>query len=172
MMQMLKAGGVELLTDNIRQPDVNNLRGYFEYEKVKSLSKDNSWLSEAENKAVKIIIQLVPYLPLSFNYSVIIMKRDINEILLSQEKMIENLAGKKSAVGNNTLKKVFENQIKQNEEYLSVNTNFRTTFVNYNELILDSQKIIEELNTFLGGKLDLENTGSVIENSLYRNRIN
>ena len=35
MMQMLVAGGIEALTDNVRTPDASNPRGYFEYAPVK-----------------------------------------------------------------------------------------------------------------------------------------
>ena len=44
MMQMLEAGGIPPLTDNLRAPDENNPRGYFEFEPVKRLRADQSWL--------------------------------------------------------------------------------------------------------------------------------
>ncbi|MCX6295341.1 MAG: alkaline phosphatase family protein, partial [Bacteroidetes bacterium] len=55
MMQMLHAGGMEILTDNIRPNDENNPKGYLEYQKVKSLASDNSWIAEGQNKVVKVI---------------------------------------------------------------------------------------------------------------------
>ena len=174
MMQILKAGGMDILTDNIRQPDTNNPRGYFEYEKVKSLQKDpgkSGWLAEAEGKAVKVIIQLTPYLPLDLNYSVIIMKRNIDEIMLSQEKMIENLGGKKSSVGNDILKKVFESQLSKNEEYLSEHSCFKIISINYNELIDSGQSILQNLSTFFDSKLNIKTAAGVIESSLYRSKL-
>jgi hypothetical protein len=170
MMQILKAGGMEILTDNVRQPDVNNPRGYFEYEKVKSLQKDNSWLGEAERKAVKIIIQLIPYLPVNLEYSVILMKRNTGEIMLSQEKMIATLGGKKSSTGNDALKKVFESQLRKIEEYLSSNNCFKKFTINYNKLINEDKSILKELNSFLNLNLNIENTDTIIDSSLYRNR--
>src|SRR5262245_54628326 len=35
-MSMLEAGGLEVITDGVRQPDENNPRGYYEYERVKN----------------------------------------------------------------------------------------------------------------------------------------
>ena len=55
MMRMLEKGGVPVLTDKLRQADEDNPLGYFEFEPVKRLDKDTSWLGEATNKAVKII---------------------------------------------------------------------------------------------------------------------
>ena len=40
MMQMLAAGGMELLTDQVRRADEDNPRGYFELEAVKRTRQD------------------------------------------------------------------------------------------------------------------------------------
>ena len=37
MMKMLEAGGVDVLVDNIRKPNEDNPRGYYEFERVKKL---------------------------------------------------------------------------------------------------------------------------------------
>ena len=55
MMQMLHAGGLPALTDGLRTADENNLRGYLEFEPVKRLRSDRSWLPQARGKVVKII---------------------------------------------------------------------------------------------------------------------
>ncbi len=171
MMQILKAGGMEILTDEIRRPDISNPLGYFEYEKVKSLHKDSSWIKEAEGKAVKVIVQLVAYLPESFNYSVIIMKRNLDEIIVSQNKMIETLGGKKSVVGNDILKKTFELQFNKAKEYLLVNSNFKTFMISYNELLLGNLNKLREMNNYLNLNLNLEKVNGIIDQSLYRERI-
>ncbi len=44
MMQMLEKGGMDILTDDVRKADGNNLRGYYEYEKAKTLFRNNNWL--------------------------------------------------------------------------------------------------------------------------------
>lgn len=170
MMQILKAGGIQILTDNIRSADVDNPRGYFEYEKVKNLQNDNSWLQEAEGKALKVIAQLTPYLPIDFNYSVILMKRNIDEILLSQGKMVENLGGRKATVGSEVLKKVFEVQLKKCEEYINANKNFKKYEADFNKLVSGNIEIIKNLNSHLDLKLKLENITGVIDKSLYRNK--
>ena len=47
MMQMLHAGGLEILTDAVRTPDGSNPKGYFELEAVKDLDKGgpSAWLA-------------------------------------------------------------------------------------------------------------------------------
>ena len=89
VMQMLDAGGYPCLIDGVRQADEDNPRGYFELEKAKGLRTNNSWLSEAKGKAVKIIAQLLPFLPSIHNYRVIFLERDLKEIIKSQNKMLK-----------------------------------------------------------------------------------
>ena len=89
VMQMLAAGGIPVLGDDLRRADEDNPRGYLEYEKVKSLERDSTWLPEAEGKAIKIISFLLPKLPSSFEYRVIFVRRNLTEVLRSQEKMLE-----------------------------------------------------------------------------------
>ena len=35
MMRMLEAGGMKVVTDNVRKPNQDNPKGYYEFEKVK-----------------------------------------------------------------------------------------------------------------------------------------
>ena len=44
MMQVLDAGGIEVVTDDRRIADTDNPRGYYEFEKVKRIKRDVSWL--------------------------------------------------------------------------------------------------------------------------------
>ena len=56
MMQMLAAGGVPVLNDNVRKADEDNTRGYFEFEPVKRTKDDASWLEDGRGKVVKIAL--------------------------------------------------------------------------------------------------------------------
>ena len=89
MMQMLAAGGMSLLTDLRRKPDIDNPRGYCEWEPIKLLPKDPNLIDEAEGKAVKVISQLLLSLPEGRNYKVIFMERPLPEVLASQDEMLK-----------------------------------------------------------------------------------
>jgi hypothetical protein len=92
MMQMLEAGGLPILTDGERVADADNPRGYYEYAPAKRLMTDRTWLPAADGKAVKIVAQLLPYLPPApHRFRVIFMKRDLGEVLASQQVMLANL---------------------------------------------------------------------------------
>src|SRR5262247_1316470 len=89
MMQMLQVGGMSLLTDALRSVDADNPNGYWEYEPVKRLQQDNSWIPKAEGKAVKVISALLQYLPPQHTYKIIFMQRPMQEVLVSQTVMLE-----------------------------------------------------------------------------------
>ena len=50
MMAMLRAGGVPLLSDGVREADCDNPNGYFEWEPVKRLGSDSAWLDAGEGQ--------------------------------------------------------------------------------------------------------------------------
>src|SRR5690348_9725375 len=105
MMQMLDKGGLEVVTDNIRIADRDNPRGYYEFEKVKTIKRDTSWLPQTRGKAFKMISQLLYDLPSSEKYRIIFMERDMDEMLVSQEKMLERLG--REAVPREEMKRAY-----------------------------------------------------------------
>jgi hypothetical protein len=170
MMQMLEAGGMEIVTDNIRKPDEDNPRGYYEYERVKKIKEDKSWLNECRGKAVKMVSMLLYDLPLDRKYKIIFMKRDMEEMLASQRVMLERLGQKGGDVSDEEMGKKFEKHLCQVEEWIARQENIDVLYVKYNDVLNDSQKYAEIVSKFLGKSLDVEKMANVIEKSLYRQR--
>ena len=170
MMQMLAAGGCPLLTDNVRNPDESNPRGYFELEAVKRLRADQSWLEQAPGKAVKIIHLLLRELPTDgrFAYRVIFMKRPIAEVLASQRAMLES-QGKQSADAA-VLARVYETQLAQADEWLATHSCFRTVAMEYHRVLREPAVCAQEIATFLGLDLDLAAMSQIVDPTLYRQR--
>ncbi len=167
MMQLLHQGGITILTDDIRQQDINNPKGYFEYEKVKTLSTDNSWLANAQGKAVKIISHFIEFLPPHFNYKIILMQRPIEEVLLSQQKML----GKEATAIPTMLKDIFSKQLEQCKTYITQQANMELLTVNYPDVISKPNEEIKSIVTFLQKELDTKAMLSVVDKNLHRNKI-
>ena len=91
MMRMLEAGGVAPLTDGERRADIDNPNGYFEVERVKRLEAetDKSYLRQGRGKAVKVISFLLKDLPDDNFYRVIFMRRHLDEVISSQNRMLD-----------------------------------------------------------------------------------
>jgi len=112
MMQMLAAGGLPALTDGKRTADNDNPKGYYELEAAKRLMTDRSWLPQADGKAVKIVAQLLPYLPpRPHQLRIIFMERDLEEICASQAVMLENLGKAGARLPKDNLKQAYAAQI-------------------------------------------------------------
>ena len=88
MMQMLEAGGLDPLSDALRQADDSNPLGYLELERIKRLAQDNHWLAEARGTVIKVVAPLIPFLQQGENYRVIVMDRDLDEVAASQSSML------------------------------------------------------------------------------------
>ena len=110
MMRMLEAGGHAGLTDRVRGADVDNPRGYYEYEAVKTLKQDASWVAGSCGKAVKMVYLLVYDLPPDVEYRIIFMHRNIEEMLASQKAMLDRL-GKSSTIPDAKMAALFGNHL-------------------------------------------------------------
>ncbi|MBT6225636.1 MAG: hypothetical protein HOI47_03140, partial [Candidatus Scalindua sp.] len=156
-------------TDKARKADDNNPRGYFEFEKVKQLRKDCSWLPDAKGKAVKIIAQLLPSLPPKFQYRVIFMERDINEVLASQRKMLDQSGRSGAKVSDQSLGKTFRRQVRQVKEMLSIRK-IPTLYIPYRYTIENPAEVTRYLKEFLNEQFDEDTMAGVIDSKLYHQR--
>lgn len=170
-MKMLEAGGVPVYVDGIRTADDDNPKGYFEYERVKDLAQetDKSWLGGARGKAVKIISYLLKDLPPSFNYQVLFMRRDLSEVLASQNKMLKN-RGEEPAAEDARMRDIFEDHLWRASYLLKNSAHFEHAFVDYKAVIDDAAAEAAKINDFLGGHLDTAKMVAAVDESLYRNR--
>ncbi len=92
MMQMLDNGGVPVVTDHIRTADQDNPRGYYEYERVKRIKEDCPGCPKGAHDRRSVGLPASACrLPASEHYHIIFMERDLDEMLLSQEKMLARL---------------------------------------------------------------------------------
>lgn len=171
MMQMLDAGGVPLFTDKQRTADESNPKGYFEHEAVKNLKKDKRWLAEASGKSVKVISQLLPFLPAKYNYKVIVMIRDLSEVIQSQHKMLVRLGKKKEDTYPARLEMIFKNQVLKANEWLKSNYNAAYLYVNYKDVIENPHETTYKVQKFLGLDLNTEKMATVVDESLYHEKI-
>jgi hypothetical protein len=170
MMQMLQAGGLDLLTDGIRNPDEDNPKGYFELERVKSLGKDSAWLTAAQGKAVKIISLLLFELPSTHRYRILFMTRNLDEVLTSQRDMLARRGVSDPGPDDASMRRHFETHLAKIQRHLDAAVNMETLYCNYNELVADPSSAVAKIADFLGGPLDRQRMIAAVDLSLYRKR--
>jgi hypothetical protein len=153
MMQMLDQGGIEVVTDNVRTPDRDNPKGYYEYELVKKIKTDKSWLPATRGKAFKMVSQLLYELPTGEQYRIVFMERNLDEMLVSQE-----------------MKRSYALHLERIRAWLRQQANMQVCYVEYAQLIERPEEQARRVSEFLGGRADIERMAKTVDPALYRNR--
>jgi hypothetical protein len=169
-MKMLEAGGMGVLTDDIRTADADNPKGYYEFERVKQLEHDQSWLEDAEGRAVKIIAALLKHLPSGYSYKIIFLRRNIQEILASQKQMLIRRGEPTDSVSDEKMAELFRGHLRRVETWLDGQPHIDVLYVHYHQVLEAPLEYAQKINRFLGDTLDEDRMAGVIDQSLYRQR--
>lgn len=170
VMQMLAAGGMPILTDGRREKDESNPRGYFEYEPVKNLRNDNKWLAVSQGQAVKIITQLLPYLALGLQYRIVYVERDLDEVLLSQRRMLERSGQVGFKISDDQLRRTYAAQVSNIRRWLTLQANVKLQTISFRQILDDPSESAIAIAEFLGGTLNVDAMAATVDPSLYRSR--
>lgn len=165
MMQILDASSVEVFTDGEREKDVNNPEGYYELEKVKGIATDNSFLKEMEGRAIKVVAPILIYADTRLKYKVIFMRREIEEILMSQEKMLN----KDQTSEREKYRTIYEFHLKKTYRFLEQH-GIPYINISHRELLSKPEAELSKLTEFLGIQDDVEKLAGVVRPELYRNK--
>jgi hypothetical protein len=169
MMQMLAAGGLPILADQERKPDIDNPRGYCEWEPVKQLPKQPQRIDEAEGRAVKIVSELLFSLPRGKDYKLIFMERPLPEVLTSQDKMLKR-SGSTELVDHALLTQAFREHMEQVISWLELRKEIPLCRMGFRKLLGDPCGCAQTIRDFLELKLDVDAMARAVDISLYRNR--
>ncbi|MGE3273025.1 MAG: sulfotransferase, partial [Chloroflexota bacterium] len=155
MMNMLQAGGVPIVTDELRTADDDNPKGYFELEQVKQLSRgDVAWVHDAHGKAVKVISALLEHLPPTSSYKILFMRRRLPEVLASQKKMLERRGEPTDTVPDAMMASLFEKHLAKIEAWMAAQSNMSVLYLPYHEVAEQPERHVDEIISFLGVPLD------------------
>ena len=170
MMQMLAAGGMPILSDGERRADVDNPRGYLEWERIKQLPKDPACIAEAEGKAVKVISQLLLSLPAKHEYRVIFMQRPLPEVMASQDEMLRRRGTFNPNEDNSAVARAFQDHLSEVYAWLNSEPNIEVSRVQYHRILSEPKQTAESVTNFLQLPLDVEAMARQVDDTLYRQR--
>lgn len=172
MMRMLEAGGIDPFSDGERVADIDNPEGYYEFERVKDLEKDTdtSWVRQARGQALKVISFLLRHLPDDNAYRVVYMRRHLDEVLQSQDKMLDRLGNAAPGADLAEMKEAYRNDIVAARLFARKQPFMEMIEVQYAEVIADPIRAAREVNAFLGAGLDESAMADAVRGDLYRNR--
>ena len=151
MMQVLRAGGIEPLTDAKRAADEDNPEGYWEWDDIKKLPKNPRLIEQAEGKVVKVISALLPNLPGKHRYTIIYMVRPTEQVVDSQWAMLAR-TGSQPKSEKKHLIEVQEHHSRQIREVLKKSERVTLLEVSYPDLVAGPEPVIARLAELLPGR--------------------
>ena len=170
LMQMLKAGGLPVLTDGLRVADEDNPRGYFEWELAKRLPREPELIRMAEGKAVKIVSSLLWALPPGYEYRVLYMERPLAEVAASQVAMIRRHGGAAPLEGEALVRALAAHQ-QQVLALVRQIPGVALCTVRYHDVLADPFQQARRIADFLAMPLDCEAMARQADRRLYRQRV-
>ncbi|RMH29475.1 MAG: hypothetical protein D6693_01945, partial [Planctomycetota bacterium] len=168
MMQMLAAGGLELVIDDHRSADESNPHGYYEDRRVARLGRDAGWLHEARGKAVKIVAPLIPLIPRTTPAFVIFMDRPMDAVLRSQRAMLERLGRAGSGADHERLATTLSAQARRAKAWAATAPHAASISVDYDDAIADPSDAARRVAAFLRRDLDTPAMAAAVDPSLRR----
>lgn len=170
-MKMLEAGGLEVVTDEVRTADEDNPKGYYEDERIKDLAEmqNKEWLRSARGKVIKVVSSLLQFLPDDNYYRVVFMRRNLHEVLASQAKMLDRRL-EKSETSDEEMLEMFTSHLDKVQFQLRFRNYFGVLYVDYRAVLEDPVHHARRMNEFLDGALDEGRMVEVVDPDLYRNR--
>ncbi len=170
-MKMLSSGGMETIVDNIRTADEDNPKGYFEDERVKELAEmeDKTWIRDARGRVIKVVSSLLQYLPQDNFYKVVFMRRNIQEVLASQAKMLDR-RGEENTAEDDEMTRMYESHLDKVKFQLRFRDWFDVLYLDFADVVADPEAAANQINDFLGGGLDVKAMAMQVDPNLYRNR--
>lgn len=171
LMNMLQRGGLAVMSDTTRPADEDNPRGYFELERVKHLEReaDKSWVREARGKALKVVSHLLKELPEDNVYRILLMDRDLDEVIASQNRMLQR-RGEPNPVNDEKAIELYRRHLVNVRILARQRPNLELLEVRHRDVLTDPLGCATRINRFLGGRLDPEKMAGIVDPGLYRNR--
>jgi hypothetical protein len=155
VMQMLMAGGLAVLVDDVHKAGTPEPHGYYDYEPSLMLDVDDKtkqWVAGAHGKAVKVMPYQLQYLPPTVEYRVVFVCRRIAEILDSWTELglpgVNSLLGEREAGQAPETEHAFQARLLRQQH-------LPTVFVRYGDLIASPGTQAPRLVDFLGLPLDV-----------------
>ena len=128
-----------------------------------------SSIPSPRGKAIKIISFLLRHLPDTNNYKVIVMRRELPEVLASQSKMLER-RGEPNGTSDEQMIKIWKDHVWRTNYFLKHTPHFEFIDVSYRNTVADPYTKAVRIKAFLGLPTDAEKMATAVDPNLYRNR--
>jgi len=116
-----------------------------------------------------MISMLLFDLPSGYEYDIVFMRRDLPEIVASQDKMLKRL-GKGTGSDSAQMGLLLDKHLRDLEHWLVRQKNMRVLYVQYKDVVARPGPAAARIRQFLDVPLDEERMVSTVDPTLYRNK--
>ena len=116
-----------------------------------------------------MISHLLKELPADNFYRVLLARRDLREVVASQDRMLER-EGRPARTDPDAVLASYESHLVNVKVLIKTRSNFDLLEVAFDRLLHEPADGAERMNRFVGGHLDTSRMTGVIDPSLYRTR--
>jgi len=124
---------------------------------------------DGRGRVLKVISFLLKDLPDENFYRVVFMRRDLGEVLASQNKMLQH-RGEENQTSDQVMTEAYLNHLAAVRILVRKRPNFEMAEVRYDEVVRSPRDQAAVVNRFLGGQLDEAAMAAAVDAELYRNR--
>jgi hypothetical protein len=98
------------------------------------------------------------------------MRRNLNEVLRSQNRMLERNGQVGTDASDEKMHKNYDIHLRKVYYRLNRAPNFQVLYMDYPRVVAEPRREAERISEFLGGGLDAEKMAGAVDAGLYRNR--
>ena len=120
---------------------------------------------------MKVVHALVRYLPEGYAYDVVLVRRDLREVVASQEAMLARAGGAPGGPSPERMAEIFAQQLGELEDWLCARGHFRVLPVEHARVIAEPDAVSRALAAFVGRDLDVAAMAGAVDRALHRQRL-
>lgn len=149
LMQLLGAAGLDLAHDDVRAPDADNPRGYFELDDARRIRRNPEFLAACRGRVLKLVAPLALELDPAIATRTIFVERDLGEVLASQQVMLARRGEPWRSEAEPALRRAFEGVLARCRERFAASADSPVLFVDHGALIRSPSREIDRIVEFL-----------------------
>lgn len=158
IIEMLREGGLEIYDNNA----ISGKKDLSIEEDAKKLILNPNWLDEAAGKGLEIKSVLLNYLPTKFSYKIILVERELNDVIDA------NLKEKGKTLKKDVLPMRLFNELQTGLKKIRIwaasQPQVDLLTLNYDDILNKPKESAEKIAAFINRGLDSERMSEIIEN--------
>ena len=122
-------------------------------------------------RAIALVISaLLAHLPTTHEYRVVFMMRPLEEVVASQNRMLERMGKEVPPTPTGVVISAFQKHLREVDGWLANKSYLRALRVSHGEVVAQPREAAMRIAEFVGAPLSIDKMAAQVERTLYRER--